>query len=103
MRWLTGSRKGRPGTLRTADSADLDHLVDFTRSRDGVEAYFEPRTTVTEATVVLVAATGEWTRLRIDGMGGATAFAKKQKIPLYEVERVGYPPRMREWTRRQKR
>jgi hypothetical protein len=100
MGWLALRRKDRPGTLRTAGSADLDHLAGFAQSRDGVEAYFEPRTTVTEATVVLVAATGEWTRRRVDGISGASSFAKKQKIPLYEVERVGYPSRMREWTRR---
>ncbi len=88
--------------MRTADSADLDHLVDFVRTRDGVEAYLEPRTAVTETTLVLVASTGEWTRRRIDGMSGANSFAKKHRVPLYEVERVGYPQRMRQWTERRK-
>jgi hypothetical protein len=88
--------------LRTADSADVDHLADFVRTRDGVEAYLEPRTVVTETTLVLVASTGEWTRRRIDGMSGAKSFAKKHRVPLYEVERVGYPQRMRQWTQRRK-
>ena len=102
MRWLSRRRNGRPGTLRSADSADRDHLVEFVRTRDGVEAFLEPRTAVTETTVVLVATDGEWTRRRIDGVDGAQSFAKKHRIPLYEVERVGYPQRMRQWTQRRK-
>jgi hypothetical protein len=102
MGWLANRRRNRPGTLRAASRADLDHLVEFARTRDGVEAFLEPRTVVTESTLVLVAATGEWTRRRIDGRTGADAFAKKQRIPLYEVERVGYPDRMRRWTQHRK-
>jgi hypothetical protein len=94
--------KARPGTLRGATSADLDHLADFVRTRDGVEAFLEPRTTVTDTTVVLVAATGEWTRRRVAGPEAAAAFAKKQAIPLYDAARVGYPQRMRDWTARQR-
>jgi hypothetical protein len=102
MSWLPRRRKGRPGTLRTADSTDVDHLADFVRTRDGVEAYLEPRTSVTDTTLVLVASTGEWTRRRVDGVSGANSFAKKHRVPLYEVERVGYPQRMRQWTQRRK-
>ncbi|MGH8859890.1 MAG: hypothetical protein ACRDVG_01425 [Jatrophihabitantaceae bacterium] len=106
MGWLSRRKKApldRPGTLRTASSADREHLVNFVRTRDGVEAYLEPRTTVTDTTLVLVASTGEWTRRRVDGVDGAESFARKQKIPLYEVARVGYPKRMRDWTQQQKR
>ncbi len=95
---LLGRRKGRPGTLRSATSADLDHLRDFLRTRHGVEAYIEPRTTVTDTTVVLVAADGEWTRRRVDGPDAATTLAKKHAVPLYDAVKVGYPQRMREWT-----
>lgn len=102
MSWLSRRRKARPGTLRTASSADADHLGDFVRTRRGVEAYLEPRTTVTETTVVLVATTGEWTRRRVDGLNAAQSFAKKHAIPLYDVAVVGYPRRMREWTQRRK-
>ena len=62
------SRKQRPGTLRTGTTADIEHLTDFVRTRGSVEAYLEPRTAVTETTVVLVASSGEWTRRRIDGL-----------------------------------
>ncbi|TAM88520.1 MAG: hypothetical protein EPN43_08245 [Jatrophihabitans sp.] len=93
-------RSSRPGTVRTADRADLDHLRAFAASRTGVEAYLEPRTAVTEATVVLVAADGEWTRRRVGGPDAAAKLAKSLAVPLYEAERVGYPQRMRDWTAR---
>lgn len=102
MGWLANRHRDRPGTPRTASRADLEHLAEFVRTRHGVEAFLEPRTMVTESTLVLVASTGEWTRRRIDGPSGAGSFAKKQRIPLYEVERVGYPDRMRRWTQRRK-
>jgi len=95
-------RKAKAGTLRAGSSADLDHLADFLRTRAGVEAFVEPRTTVTDTTVVLVATDGEWTRRRVDGPDGAASFAKKHSIPMYDVDVVGYPKRMREWTARQK-
>ena len=95
-------RKGRPGTLRTAESQDAAHLSAFASSRAGVEAYLEPRTAVTETTVVLVASSGEWTRRRVDGTEGARSFANKHAIPLYDVGVVGYPKRMRDWTASQK-
>src|SRR4051812_4487105 len=96
------ARKGKSGTLRAADSTDREHLVRFLRSRQGVEAYLEPRTTVTDTTLVLVAADGEWTRRRIADPEAAAALAKKHGVPLYEAARVGYPQRMREWTSRRK-
>jgi hypothetical protein len=97
---LLGRRKGRPGTLRPASSADVEHLKQFISTHDGVEAFLEPRTAVTETKGVLVAGTGEWTRRRVGSPDAATAFAKKQAIPLYEAAKVGYPKRMREWTAR---
>jgi hypothetical protein len=99
---LLRRRKDRPGTLRSGSSSDLDHLTDFIRTRDGVEAYLEPRTAVTETTLVLVASSGEWTRRRVDGPDGASRFAKKHGIPIYDAARMGYPQRMREWTRQRK-
>ena len=97
-------RRGRrrPGTVRGATSADLEHLRGFARSQVGVEAFLEPRTAITETTVVLVAADGEWTRRRVDGPDGAAAFAKKAAVPLYDVGVVGYPRRMREYNERRK-
>ena len=38
------------------------HLAEFASTRDGLEAYIEPATTVTPTTLLLVAGDGEWTR-----------------------------------------
>jgi hypothetical protein len=94
--------RNRPGTLRGADSADVAHLAEFARTHPGVEAFLEPRTAVTDTTVVLVASSGEWTRRRVSGPDGAADFAKKHTVPLYDVAAVGYPQRMRDWTARHK-
>jgi len=103
---LFGRRKSRgregSGTVRTGTSADFDHLSGFLRTREGVEAFVEPRTTVTDTTIVLVARDGEWTRRRIDGPEGASRFAKSQGIPLYDVAVVGYQQRMRDYNARKK-
>jgi hypothetical protein len=99
---FTRHRKARPGTVRTGDSADLTHLIEFVRTHGGVEAFIEPRTAVTETTIVLVATSGEWTRRRVQGIDGAREFAHKQAIPLYDVGVVGYPQRMRDWNARRK-
>lgn len=100
---LFGRRKARRrGIPRAASPVDIAHLTQFVRTRPGVEAYVEPRTVVTETTVVLVAATGEWTRRRVAGAEGARDFARKHKVPLYDVGVVGYPQRMRDWTAKRK-
>lgn len=96
-------RRRRPAAaVRPADDADLAHLRDFVRTRDGVEAFLEPRTAVTETTILLVAGDGEWTRRRVDGPRGAAAFARSEALPIYEAAVVGYPKRMREYNQRRK-
>ena len=95
-------RRGRSGVLRGASDADSDHLEQWAAIRRGVEAFVEPRTTVTETTVVLVAHDGEWTRRRVDGDAGARRLGKNLKIPIYDVALVGYPKRMRDYDARQR-
>ena len=102
MGLFRGRRKQRPGVVRASSSADVEHLRAFAASRRGVEAFVEPRTTVTETTVVLVATDGEWTRRRIDGPDAARDLGRRLAIPVYDVAAVGYPRRMREWTARRK-
>lgn len=92
----------RAGNTRVPSSADLDHLEQWAAARNGVEAFVEPRTMVTETTVVLVAHDGEWTRRRVDGAHGAKRLAKRLRIPIYDVALVGYPQRMRDYTARQR-
>ena len=94
----------RRGTLdRGSGKADLAHLEQFVASRRGVEGYVEPRTAVTETTIVLVAADGEWTRRRIDGPEVARRLSRDLNIPVYDAQVTGYPQRMREWSARQKK
>lgn len=92
----------RAGITRTATSADLDHLKQWAANHTGVEAFIEPRTMVTDTTVVLVAHDGEWTRRRVNGAPAARRLAKQLKIPIYDVALVGYPQRMRDYTARQR-
>jgi hypothetical protein len=87
---------------RAASTAGADHLAQWTASRGGVEAFVEPRTAVTETTIVLVAHDGEWTRRRIDGAEGARRLGKQLGIPVYDVALVGYPQRMRDYTARRR-
>jgi hypothetical protein len=88
---------------RGSTREDIKHLEEFTRTRTGVEAYLEPVTMATETTLVLVAHDGEWTRRRVESPEEAGQLATKWGIPLYDTQKVGYPPRMREWTERNKR
>jgi hypothetical protein len=65
-----------------------------------VEAYVEPRTTVTPPTVLLVAGTGEWTRRRVGEPGLLRELGERLHVPVYDVQLTGYPRRMREWNKR---
>jgi hypothetical protein len=102
--WFRRSRKSAEDRTadRAAGNADLEHLRQFAGSRHGVEAYLEPRTTVTETTVMLIAHDGEWTRRRVSGPDAAARLASELAIPLYEVTKVGYPTRMRDYNARRK-
>ncbi|MEI4271937.1 oxidoreductase [Klenkia sp. LSe6-5] len=98
-----GARGGRRATLdRPSGRADLGHLEQFVGTRRGVEGYVEPRTAVTESTIVLVAADGEWTRRRIDGPEVARRLSRDLAIPVYDAQVTGYPQRMRDWTHRRR-
>lgn len=97
-----GKSRSNPGTLdRAAEKVDRKHLTEFIGSRQGVEGYVEPRTTVTQTTLMLVAIDGEWTRRRVPSPAWAHEFANKHGVPSYDAAVVGYPQRMREYNRRQ--
>jgi hypothetical protein len=83
--------------VRGSGRADVTHLEQFVATRRGVEGYVEPRTAVTETTIVLVAADGEWTRRRIDGPDTARRLSRELGIPVYDAQVTGYPQRMRDW------
>src|SRR5262245_16728351 len=71
-----GGRKARAG-VGADPAADLYYLQQWVAEHAGVEAFVEPRTTVTDVTVVLVAADGEWTRRRAGGDAGARRLSER--------------------------
>ncbi|MEU7768727.1 oxidoreductase [Nocardia sp. NPDC049190] len=101
-RFRGGATRGG-GALRAGSvgSVDARYLTDWVRSHEGVEGYVEPKTTVTDVTVILIAADGEWTR-RIVGERGARRLARDLRIPVYDVRKTGYPQRMRDYDARKR-
>ena len=89
-------------TVRASDKADEQHLLDFVRNRRGVEGFVEPRTAVSDVTLLLVAHDGEWTRRRVPSVQWAHQFANKNQVPSYDAAVVGVPQRMRDYNRRKK-
>ncbi|TYL56018.1 hypothetical protein FXB39_00295 [Nocardioides sp. BGMRC 2183] len=88
--------------VRGADRADEEHLHNWLVARRGVEGFVEPRTAVSEVTLLLVAHDGEWTRRRVPGAQWAHQFCNRHQIPSYDAAVVGVPQRMRDYNSRQK-
>ena len=99
---LLPRRQRKAGTLRASESADTKYLQEWIATRSGIEGFIEPRTAVSDITMLLVAVDGEWTRRRVPSVEWAHQFANKNGIPSYDAAVVGYPDRMREYNRRQK-
>jgi hypothetical protein len=104
---LFSRRHAKPATdadasTKAARDATVAYLTDFVRTRVGVEAYIEPVTNVTQTTVMLVATDGEWTRRRVPDARTAAQLAQALGIPAYDVNRTGYPQRVRDYNARQK-
>jgi hypothetical protein len=101
--WFRRRREPQRAAGRSVDRADLEYLAEFVRTRRGVEAFIEPRTSVTETTVLLVAHDGEWTRRRTETPEIARRWAHQLSVPIYDVALLGYPQRMRDYNERRKR
>lgn len=105
---LRRNRATTPGAGVGAARGRMDpeaerHLREFVDTRRGVEGFVEPRTTVTDHTLLLVAHDGEWTRRRVPSVAWAHDFANRLGVPSYDAAVVGVPSRMRDYNRRQKR
>ena len=96
--WL---RRGPARPKRSERKAVTEELALWASLRRGVEIYVEPKTAVTETSVVLVAHDGEFTRRRIASPKAAREFAHDNSLPIYDATVVGYPQRMRDYSRRQ--
>ncbi len=97
----SGTRRSRARRLEAVDDLTVAHLTQFARTHRGVEAFLEPRTVVTQTTLLLVAYDGQWTRRRVPSPEWARSFAGQLQIPGYDAALVGYPQRMRDWNHRQ--
>ena len=101
-RSTTPRSDGDGGKLTRGDrKAVADELGHWASSRRGVEVFVEPKTAVTETSVVLVAHDGEFTRRRIGSPKAAQKFAHDNALPIYDATLVGYPQRMRDFSRKQ--
>lgn len=88
--------------VRASDGVDQDHLQTWVAERQGIEGFVEPRTAVSDVTLLLVAIDGEWTRRRVPSVEWAHKFCNKHQIPSYDAAVVGIPQRMRDYNRRKK-
>lgn len=83
---------------RGSSRADLDALREFAESRQGVEAWIEPQTSVTHTTLLLVAHDGESIRRRVTSAQAGHDFARKKlKIPVYDSNLVPIAARKRDY------
>ena len=100
------NRRKRGSTVtrldREATDSDIEALIAFARSRRGVEFFVEPETFATDTTAVAVAHDGEWTRRRVGSPEVIAKVARDLKLPVYDVQIVGYPERMRAYNARLK-
>ncbi|MGB3186674.1 MAG: hypothetical protein WBG36_07540 [Ornithinimicrobium sp.] len=83
-------------------SAVRTYATSFVSSRRGVEGYVEPATNISTTTLVLIAHDGEWTRRAVGSPAAGFGLCRELGIPVYDVNQIGYPARMREWSRRQR-
>jgi len=101
-------RRPRRGALadqravRKLDGDAVTHLREFATTRVGVEGFVEPRTVVSDTTLVMVARDGEWTRRRVPNPRAAHALCNDLQVPSYDAALVGYPARMRAWSARKR-
>lgn len=90
-------RRGR--AQHPSGSFDGSSLLDFARSRSGVEIYLEPRTRLYGDSVLLVADDGEYLRRPVPDPDTVRRFCSEHGIPVYDAARTGYPRRVRDYDR----
>ena len=97
--WLKGESKRASSSpqMRESSKEATEELERFARSRAGVEAFLEPKTTLYSTTVLLVADDGEYLRRPVNDRGQAASLCDDLNIPLYDARKVGYPQRMRDY------
>jgi hypothetical protein len=79
---------------------DREAMREFVESRAGVEAYVEPKTVMHPLSVVLVAGDGEHRRFELSDDAYVRELAREHELNVLDAGRVGYPQRMRDYSRR---
>jgi hypothetical protein len=82
-----------------ASAKTLAELRAFMTSREGVEAFVEPPTSIYAMTLCLVAGDGEHLRRAIKDEKQAKELCSAHGVPLYDARIVGYPKRMKDFER----
>ena len=82
---------------------DREGILAFIESHTGVEAYVEPKTVMHPLSVVLVAGDGEHERFVLSDDAYLRELTGTHDLKVLDAARVGYPARMREYLRRQRR
>jgi hypothetical protein len=79
---------------------ERDSMEEWLSSRPGVEAYVEPKTVMHPLSVVLVAGDGEHRRFPLSDDAYLRELAREHELPILDAARVGYPQRMRDYSKR---
>lgn len=74
---------------------DREGILAFVTSRQGVEAYVEPRTVMHPLSVVLIAEDGVWKRFELRDDAYLRELVKEQGLRVLDASRFGYPERMK--------
>ncbi len=102
MAWFGRKRGASAGPSARAEQRDaVEYLAEWVSQRHGIEVFAEPKTSLTGPTILLVAHDGEFTRRPVRSPQDAQDFAHEHGLPIYDATVVGYPQRMRDYSRRQ--
>jgi hypothetical protein len=92
-------RKRDTPTGPQASAKTQAELREFMTSRDDVEAFIEPPTSIYAMTLCLVAGDGEHLRRAVKDEKQAKELCGTHGVPIYDARIVGYPKRMRDYER----
>jgi hypothetical protein len=96
---VRGASRRRGREQHPSNGFDSGPLLEFARSRRGVEVYLEPRTRLYGHSVLLVADDGEYLRRPVPDVPTVRRFCSEHGIPVYDAARTGYPRRVRDYDR----
>ena len=81
------------------NNPELSTLQRFLNDHQGVEGYIEPKTATNPTTLLLVDREGRHERAPVREPEDAVAFCERRGVPVYDLNVVGYPQRMRDFQR----